>query len=302
MSKAKKTKQKLTEEEVVETLEAVQTAFDILEFAKGYNDGVFSPMTQNTLMKNLNVSTIVPDRQGIEDALKNPSNNESQLVSYSQSYYFSSLMYKRNLEYIANLPAFDLEMTCINATPEDYKSNKYKNDYKIVADFLDKFNYRAQFKEVIWNLLMEETYYGIFREFETKSVLQQWPWKYAKVTGKFEHGLLYDIDMNYFLQGVVDLDCYPDWLKKKYLEVFNGDTNKYRPSNKLNDRTGKFAQWVQTSPENGFWCFKFNPKHSLQVPFFSGMLPEMAIVPVMRRLQEDQSMATDRKFLVSFVH
>ena len=306
---------KLTEEEVVETLEAVQKAFDVLEFAKGYNDGVFSPMTQNTLMKNLNVSTIVPDRQGIEDALKNPSNNESQLVSYSQSYYFSSLMYKRNLEYIANLPAFDLEMTCINATPEDYKSNKYKNDYKIVADFLDKFNYRAQFKEVLWNLLMEETYYGIFREFETKSVLQQWPWKYAKVTGKFEHGLLYDIDMNYlkiikyalkknmnyFLQGVVDLDCYPDWLKKKYLEVFNGDTNKYRPSNKLNDRTGKFAQWVQTSPENGFWCFKFNPKHSLQVPFFSGMLPEMAIVPVMRRLQVDQSMAAARKLLVSSV-
>ena len=192
-------------------------------------------------------------------------------------------------------------MTCINATPEDYKSNKYKNDYKIVADFLDKFNYRAQFKEVIWNLLMEETYYGIFREFETKSVLQQWPWKYAKVTGKFEHGLLYDIDMNYFLQGVVDLDCYPDWLKKKYLEVFNGDTNKYRPSNKLNDRTGKFAQWVQTSPENGFWCFKFNPKHSLQVPFFSGMLQEMAIVPVMRRLQVDQSMAAARKLLVSSV-
>ena len=292
---------KLTEEEVVETLEAVQKAFDVLEFAKGYNDGVFSPMTQNTLMKNLNVSTMVPDRQGIEDALKNPSNNESQLVSYSQSYYFSSLMYKRNLEYIANLPAFDLEITCINATPEDYKSNKYKNDYKIVADFLDKFNYRAQFKEVLWNLLMEETYYGVFREFETKSVLQQWPWKYAKVTGKFEHGLLYDIDMNYFLQGVVDLDCYPDWLKKKYLEVFNGDTNKYRPSNKLNDRTGKFAQWVQTSPENGFWCFKFNPKHSLQVPFFSGMLPERAIVPVMRRLQVDQSMAAARKLLVSSV-
>ena len=301
MSKAKKTKQKLTEEEVAETLEAVQTAFDILEFAKGYNDGVFSPMTQNTLMKNLNVSTIVPDRTGIRDGVKSPSKNEGRLVSYIRSYYVSSLMYKRNLEYIANLPAFDLEMTCINATPEDYKSNKYKNDYKIVADFLDKFNYRAQFKEVIWNLLMEETYYGIFREFETKSVLQQWPWKYAKVTGKFEHGLLYDIDMNYFLQGVVDLDCYPDWLKKKYLEVFNGDTNKYRPSNKLNDRTGKFAQWVQTSPENGFWCFKFNPKHSLQVPFFSGMLPEMAIVPVMRRLQVDQSMAAARKLLVSSV-
>ena len=137
MSKTKQTKQKLTEEEVVETLEAVQTAFDILEFAKGYNDGVFSPMTQNTLMKNLNISSIVPDRAGIEEALKDPANHEQQLISYSQSYYFSSLMYKRNVEYIANLPAFDLEMTCINATAEDYKTNIYKNDYKAIASFLD---------------------------------------------------------------------------------------------------------------------------------------------------------------------
>ena len=301
MSKAKKKKVLLSENEVVETLEAVKKAFDLMDFSKGYNDGVYSPMTQNTLMKNLNISSIVPDRTGIEDALKDPSNNETSLVSYGQSYYFSSLMYKRNLEYIANLPAFDLEMTCINATPSDYKTNKYQKDYEAVAKFFDKFDYRAQFKEVLWNLLMEETYYGIFRQFQSKSVLQQWPWKYARVTGKFEHGLLYDIDMNYFLQGVVDLNCYPDWLKKKYKEVFSSDTNTYIPSNKLNRRTGKFANWVQTSPEEGFWCFKFNPKHSLQVPFFSAMLPEMAIVPLMRRLQVDQSMAAARKMLVSSV-
>lgn len=301
MSNKKKDKTLLSEEEVVETLEAVQKAFDVLEFTKGYDAGVYSPMTQNDLMKRLNISATVPDKKGIEDALKDPMNNESSLVSYSQSYYFSSLMYKRNVEYIANLPAFDLELTCINATGADYNSTRYQKDYKAIADFLDKFDYRAQFKEVLWNLLMEESYFGIFRRFETKSVLQQWSGQYAKITGKFEHGLLFDIDMNYFLQGVVDLDLYPDWLKKKYKEVFSSDTDNYIPSNKLNKRTGKFAQWVQTSPENGFWCFKFNPKHSLQVPFFSAMLPEMAIVPLMRQLQVDQSLAAARKLLVSSV-
>ena len=92
MSKAKKKKVLLSENEVVETLEAVKKAFDLMDFSKGYNDGVYSPMTQNTLMKNLNISSIVPDRTGIEDALKDPSNNETSLVSYSQSYYFSSLL------------------------------------------------------------------------------------------------------------------------------------------------------------------------------------------------------------------
>ena len=294
-------KEKLTEEEVVETLEALQNAFNVVDFAKGYQTGVFSPMLQNELMKNLNISSRTPDKNDIENALKDPANNEKSLISYSQSYYFSSLMYKRNIEYIANLPAFDLEMTCINATPADYKTTRYKNDYKAVAEFFDKFDYRAQFREILWNLLMEETYFGIFRKFESKNLFQQWPWKYAQITGKFEYGLLYDIDMNYFLQGIVDLDCYPDWLKKKYLEVFKSNNANYKPSNKLNNRTGKFAMWVQTSPEEGFWCFKFNPKHSVQAPFFSAMLPEMAIVPLMRNLQVDQSLAAARKLLVSSV-
>jgi len=293
--------EKLTEQEVVETLEALQKAFDVTEFAQGYKTGVYSPMIQNELMKNMNVSATTPDKSGIESSLSDPANHEEELVSFSQSYYFSSLMYKRNMEYIATLPAFDLEMTCINAEPEDYKTSKYQRDYKIVADFFDKFNYRAQFKEILWNLVMSESYYGMFREFETKSVMQQWPSKYAKITGKFEYGLLYDIDMNYFMQGTVDLDCYPDWVKKKYKEVFNGKNDAYIPSNKINHRTGKFAQWVQTSPEEGFWCFKFNPKHSLDVPFFSAMLPEMAIVPVMRKLQVDQSLAAARKLLVSSI-
>lgn len=294
--------EKLTEEEVVETLEAAKKAFDILEFANGYKSGVFSPMLQNELMKNLNISVRNNNLQEIEDALKAPQNNETNLVSYGQSYYFSSMMYKRNLEYIANLPSFDLEITCINAkNKEDYNSVRYKNDYQIVKDFLDKFDYRTQFKDIFWNLLMEETYYGFFREFDSKSVFQQWPWKYAKITGRFESGLLFDIDMNYFLQGIVDLDCYPKWLKKEYLNMFGKKDAKYIPSNKLNDRTGQFAMWLQTSPENGCWCFKFNTKHSLQIPFFTGMLPEMSIVPLMRELQVNQSMAAARKMLVSSV-
>lgn len=294
-------KEQLTEEEVVETLEAVKKAFDLLEFSKGYQSGVFSPMMQNELMKNLNVSTAIPDKQGIEEALNNPTANEDKLISYNQSYYFSSLMYKRNLEYIANLPAFDLELTCINANASDYNTSKYKNDYKAIANFLDKFDYRAQFKDILWNLLMEESYYGMFRKFDSKYVMQQWPGRYAKITGRFEYGLLYDIDMNYFLQGIVDLDCYPSWVKAKYKEIFNDKQGNYRPSNKMNNRTGKFALWAQTSPEEGFWCFKFNPKHSVQAPFFSAMLPEMAIVPMMRKLQVDQSMAAARKLLVSSV-
>lgn len=91
MSKEEQT-EKLTEQEVVETLEALQKAFDVTEFAQGYKTGVYSPMIQNELMKNMNVSATTPDKSGIESSLSDPANHEEELVSFSQSYYFSSLM------------------------------------------------------------------------------------------------------------------------------------------------------------------------------------------------------------------
>lgn len=309
-------KVKLTEKQVNEVLQALDNAlsirdeqimngtFDIQSFSKGMADaGAFTPYTQNEIMKRMNIATnSTPDGKKIDEALSNPIENEGNIVNYGQSYYFSSLMYKRNQEYLANLPAFDLEISCKNAKPEDYKTNKYKNDYEEIKKFINAFNYREQFKNITWNIVMNETYYAMFRELGDKSVIQEFPSQYALITGKWEYGLLYDIDMNWFLQGEVDINCYPDWIKKRYLEMFDGKQVKpYIPSNKINKRTGSFALWTQTDPADGCWVFKFNPNHNLQIPFFSGMLPEMAAIPVMRNLQINQSMAAARKLLVSSI-
>ena len=317
MSKNNKNKNsELTKEEVIETLRAFEKALDIrdkqiengtfnvVDFSRGMSEvGAFTPYGQNEIMKRMNIHTSsTPKIKEIDESLSNPIENEDKLVSFGQSYYFSSLMYKRNHEYLANLPAFDLELSCYNASAEDYKSSKYKKDYEEIKKFLDSFNYREQFKEVAWKMIMNETYYGMFRELGEKSIIQEFPSKYAMITGRFEYGLLYDIDMSWFQQPDVDIDCYPNWIKEKYLQIFNGKKeNKYLPSNKINKRTGTFALWTQTDPADGCWVFKFNPKHNLQVPFFSAMLPEMAAIPVMRNLQLNQSMAAARKLLVSSI-
>lgn len=314
MSNSKKAK--LTEKQVTEVLQALDYAldirdaqmlngtFDIQAFSKGMTEaGAFTPYTQNEIMKRLNIATNrTPNGEDIEKALSSPIENEGNIVNYGQSYYFSSLMYKRNQEYLANLPAFDLEISCMNAKPEDYNTNKYKNDYEEIKKFINAFNYREQFKNVTWNIVMNETCYAMFRELGDKSVIQEFPAQYAMITGKWEYGLLYDIDMNWFCQGEVDINCYPDWVKKRYTEMFDGKKIKpYIPSNKINKRTGSFALWTQTDPADGCWVFKFNPNHNLQIPFFSGMLPEMAAIPVMRNLQINQSMAAARKLLVSSI-
>ena len=144
MSKATKIKPTLSNDEVIETLRAFERAldirdkeiekgvFDVTSFSKGVSEaGAFTPYTQNEIMKRMNVGTNhTPNGAEIDQALSNPAESEGQLINFGQSYYFSSLMYKRNHEYLANLPAFDLELTCVNAKPEDYKTSKYQKDYE----------------------------------------------------------------------------------------------------------------------------------------------------------------------------
>ena len=111
MSNSKKTK--LTEKQVTEVLEALDYAldirdaqmlngtFDVAAFSKGMTEaGAFTPYTQNEIMKRLNIATNkTPNGEDIEKALSSPIENEGNIVNYGQSYYFSSLMYKRNQEY-----------------------------------------------------------------------------------------------------------------------------------------------------------------------------------------------------------
>ena len=253
---------KLSEQEVIDIIQKASQSFEVL---KEYNSdipkamdfatyswnlamGAFNPMTTNTTLKSLNVHTLVPTKEKIDEALQDPSNNEDTLTSYGFYYYFSNLTYKRNIEILKALPSFDLSIRCINLEkPEDIKSKEYIEDNKIVREFLRKFDYRTEFKIVLWNLIMSETYFAMFRKFDNKYKLQTFPSRYALLTGEWEYGLLYDIDINYFLNNsAVDINMFPETIKKKFNEVYGKNKKEgYKPSNSIDRRNGTFANYVQ---------------------------------------------------------
>lgn len=309
---------KLSEEDVFEIIKKANESFELL---KQYNSeiprtmdfatyswnlamGAFNPMTTNETLKSLNVHTLVPTKEKIDNALKDPINNEVALTSYGFYYYFSNLTYKRNVEIFKSLPAFDLSVRCINLEkPEDINSKEYKDDNKIVKEFLQKFDYRAEFKNVMWNLIMSETYFTMFRKFKNRYKLQAFPSQYALLTGEWEYGLLYDIDINFFANNtMVDIGMFPESIKKKFNEIYgNRKSNEYKPSNPIEKRNGTFANYIQTSPKDGFFAFKFNMAHNLNIPFYSATLPEMSILPIIRDLQLNQSMAAAKKIIAADV-
>lgn len=258
----------------------------VIEFAQGLwsaeRYGVYSPWMQNQNLINLNNNPQIPDYQKIVDALSSYKESANNLQGYMEFMQKFDMIFARTLMSYANILSFDLTVTCKNAfTKEDYNSKEYKEDKKRIYKFLDNFDYQSEFRKMLIEMLRHETVFVWFRKTKwgnkgMKCALQMLPQERCLLTGYWEKGILFDFDMNYFLQPSVDIDGFDPVFKKYFNNVF-GDKKmplNYIPSSPLNKHDGTFATWTQTSPMDGAWCFKFFPENFNSTPYLAPFLKD----------------------------
>lgn len=256
----------------------------VVQFAQGIwameRYGVYTPWMQNTLLNNLNNSAQVPTSDKIKQALSDYKNNAENLQDYMQFMQHFDMLFARTVKSYVNMLSFDLSVVCTNANPEDYTSEKYLADKKRVYNFLDKFDYKAEFRKVLEQVLVNETFYTWFRKSKAgnkgmRYALQIMPQDRCMLTNYWEKGALYDFDMMYFMQPGVDIDTYDPFFKETMNSLYkDGELVNYNPAAGLNKRNGKYAYWVQTSPARGSWVFKFDMSNFNSTPFLSALLKD----------------------------
>lgn len=263
-----------------------QEVQDFIEFSEGLylaeNYGYFNPWLSNQIMQNINNNPRIPSFESIQKSLSNYKESEKDLQSYTEFMNNFDMIFKRTLYSYVNILAFDLQITCKNAfTREDYNSEAYLKDKKRVFDFLDKFDYKKEFKEVALELMLHETDFVWFRKTKWKNkgmkfALQTMPQDYCLITGRWEKGLLWDFDYSYFLEPGVDIMGYDPSVIEMINKIFIDPKHpiNYRPTVPLNKRTGQFAYWGQTSPDEGAWCFKLNLNNANSTPFLAPFLKD----------------------------
>lgn len=306
MTRPKKTKvaseKNAAQEEPV--LMSESEVWNMLKFASTYYDTyVGNPLLINNRMKDVTLSPIIATSDGIDKALENPKNSEAQLVGYGEFLELTSMLYKRILLYLSGMLSFDLTYTCINTAKEsDYKSKAYKEDLSRVIGFLDAFDVKKEFKVAVRQMLRNEAFFSILRNEGDRYSLQELPKDYTLITGRWDYGLLFDFDMNWFLQSGVDINMYPKVFLKMYEKAFGKPYNKaYKPAAPVDSRDGAWVKWVQTSPKDGFWSFKFNPEIATKIPFLAPMFPDVVLQPIIRKLQTSSYIASASKLLVGEV-
>lgn len=258
---------------------------DVVNFAEniymaeryGQGQGAYSPFMSNQLMNNLNNSPRPFSMDELRKALKSYKTSANTLQDYTEFMKHWDIIFARTLESYANVLAFDLQVVCSNAfTDDEYKSEEYKKDKQRVYQFLNSFDYKAEFRRVVKQCMTSEIGYYWFRKTKwgnkgMKCTLQLLPQDRCMLTGYWEKGLLFDFDATYFLNAGVDIDGFDPVFKKYYNRAFNeaDGISKYYPSNALNERTGTYAMWVQTSPESGAWAWKMDMSNFNATPFLA---------------------------------
>lgn len=286
-------KELLTKDEVEAVIEFSQGLYTYGQY------GTWSPFMSNQLLQNLNGTTKVPNSENVRKALMNYKENEDNIQSYMDFARVFDMLFSRVLKSYANALSFDLQIVCTNAyTNEDYTSDAYLKDKKRIYDFLNKFDYKNEFRKVTEQILTHETYYTWFRKTKwnnkgMKYALQILPQDRCMLTGYWEKGLLFDFDMTYFLQTGVDIDGYDPAFKKYFKKVFVDSEmfDNYKPTNKLNSRFGTYAMWTQTSPQDGAWCFKGNMDNFSAIPFLAPFLKNAISNDEIEQLQYNKDMA-----------
>lgn len=263
---------------------------------------MFTPQMVNERMKDSNLNPLSADEALIQTALASPKQHEKQLVGYGEFFELSNMLYKRMMSYMANMLSFDIkDLICLNAEKKDYSSKKYKDDYKIVCDFLDSFNIKEEFLKVMRECIRNDASFWILRDEGQKYVLQELPQDYCLITGRWNHGILFDMNMTWFLQPGVDINMYPDVIKEMYFKTFYNADGEYQPSANMLSRDGTFALYSQTSPVDGFWCWKLTPEIATRIPYLAPLFSDMVLQPLMRSLQKNKNIIEATKLAVGLI-
>ena len=287
--------------------------FNTLTFAQSLNKsftGLYSPWTQHELLVNLNnLPSSAPTHDKIDKALSKIPVDEQTLQRFSEFFEVFDMIYNKTIEYYEGILAFDLRITCNNyKDPKELDSKEYKEDLKRVYKFLDRFGYKQEFRKAVRQMLRTDSAFYWFRDSQgtydkdedaldiTKLrnfSLHTMPQDHCIITDYCNKSTpLYEFDMDYFTNASVDIDLYDPWFRTTFNAMFNGGMKDrpYIPHSQLRARKGIYTNYVQTSPKDGAWAFKFSINNFSSIPPLAGLMRSVMDNDTVAKLQIDKDM------------
>lgn len=83
-----------------------------------------------------------------------------------------------------------------------------------MTNFFNCFDVKREFRKVLFNILLYDTYYTSVRTYDDHIYLQELPSKHCIIDSTSYLGYLFSFDLSYFTNSGVDINGYSPALRK----------------------------------------------------------------------------------------
>lgn len=188
-----------------------------------------NPFLQNQRIKEIYTQAREFDKTAVSKFLSSPGSHEEELRGLGWANSGSQQIYYTILRRSADIPKYNYYLIPpLLDSMEDYNDNSFKNEDKLINDWLDLFNIPNTFKTIALEVKREgKSSYLLRNKFigEGKSkrpaftTLQKLPTDWVKITGKGQLGFTISFNMMYFLNIANSPSDFGDFMEKAWANI-----------------------------------------------------------------------------------
>ena len=236
----------------------------------------------NQIVKDLSTRPRKYTREQVIQWIQYPNANEKSIRELNLYLRYISNHFNRAIDYFSNILTFDYVIIPTDVGEEEMKQNSFKNNYKKVTTFLNKFNIKQEFYKLMPYMMNEDTVYTYFRENDNVSTFQILPSEFCKIVNKNNVARSYAFDLLVFTRDVfkLTLEDYPDEIQKAYAHwVKEGGST-----------------WYVLDPSKAF-AFKFNDWTDVNISPFMGVFLDALQISEDKALQRTKNVISAKQLI-----
>ena len=212
------------------------------------------------------------------EIMKRPRENYHELRKMSLALYNTNGIYTQMVNYMAWLYTFDYIIYPNHKTEIDDKE-KIKANFRLSAEWLDKFDIKETCPQILRDIFIEGTAFYYEVETKIKANLRKIPSEYCKISYVEDGVSRYSVNLSMLNSSNIAL--FTDEIKKAYLEYVNG-TNK--------------ESWYLVSKKGV--AFSTDSEYSNGLPLFVFLIPNMKDLEKAKKLSDVKDVVDNQRIVI----
>jgi hypothetical protein len=209
----------------------------------------------------------MPTSEEVEAYLRNPSSYAKQLREISNYFDDAIMQYKRTMSHFKTILTFRYDLRL----QQDYQAEDKDtviNSYNRCNNFLRDFNVPYQTRMIMDRITVNGGGFYYLQKSQDYTTLLEMPIDYCYVTGRWDRGLTYAIDLTYFDKYINMRETMPEMYE--YYKIF-------LEAKEANLPNAKQYQYYAVPIETGF-VFTFDVNDVVMIPPFAGVFRDATAI------------------------